>query len=899
MNRLLYLAWLRDWQRRPLQRLLTVLGVLIAVAVVLAVDLANQAAQRAFERSMQQVAGAATHQILGPVEGFPEIVYRDLRLQGWRDLAPVVEGALRLESGATVFLLGIDPLAEAPFRGGSGFFDEGRVRRLLVEPGTVLIPEADWLEWGWTGTEQTLVLPGPASAWTITGLRVAQTLGDGRIWVTDLATAQGLLQRHGRLDRVDVRLDRVDVQLDRVDVRLDRVDVQLDRVDVRLDRMQVPRHAERPGAGTAVDAAGFATSEDALRALLPPGLDLLPVAARSAASRELAQAFRINLTAMSLLALLIAAFLVYNTQAFSVLRRMEVLASLRLLGATRAQIFRLVWFEALLTGALGTGLGALAGIGLAQWLIGPVARTVSDHFFAVAVTSVTPRPLALLAIVLLGLGLSLLAALAPAWEAARGQGMQRMGRMALEQRSRQATGWLLASGALVMGLGGVLIGTAWGGLVGGFLALFLLVTGFLLGVPWMLGWSLRAWDRSRLALWSGPLARLAGRSLGQSLSRSAPAVVALTLALAAAIGVSVLVGSFRVSVADWLGQTLSSDLYVIATSPASARGAPALPGEWIAQLAAWPAVASVSTGSTLEVVAEGEMIRVFVLNPHPGGLSALNLVQGDPENLEERLRTTDAMLVTEAFAAQRGLRLGDRLSIATPMGERPFTLVGVYRDYSHPGGAVLLLPERFYAGPPPRFSSMGLLWRPDSDVDPGSGAKSGTSLAALAVQLEDWLREQPEPALLAWPERIEEQSMAIFDRTFAITHLLRVITLIVAFVAILSALIALQMERAREYAILRSNGLLTGGVVRLALWQGLYLGGFAALWSVPLGLGMGWVLIEVINQAAFGWRMEIRWPLWAILETLAWGWGAALLASLYPAWRLANMPLVPALRVNV
>lgn len=855
MNRLLYLAWLRDWQRRPLQRLLTVLGVLIAVAVVLAVDLANQAAQRAFERSMQQVAGAATHQILGPVEGFPETVYRDLRLQGWQDLAPVVEGSLRLESGATVFLLGIDPLAEAPFRGASGFFDEGRVRRLLVEPGTVLIPEADWLEWGWTGTEQTLVLPGPASAWTITGLRVAQTLGDGRIWVTDLATAQGLLQRLGRLDRVDVRLDRA--------------------------------------------AAGFATSEDALRALLPPGLDLLPVAARAAASRELAQAFRINLTAMSLLALLIAAFLVYNTQAFSVLRRMEVLASLRLLGATRAQIFRLVWFEALLTGALGTGLGALAGIGLAQWLIGPVARTVSDHFFAVAVTSVTPRPLALLAIVLLGLGLSLLAALAPAWEAARGQGMQRMGRMALEQRSRQATGWLLTGGALIMGLGGVLIGTAWGGLVGGFLALFLLVTGFLLGLPWMLGWSLRAWDRSRLTLWSGPLVRLASRSLGQSLSRSAPAVVALTLALAAAIGVSVLVGSFRVSVADWLGQTLSSDLYVIATSPASARGAPALPGEWIAQLAAWPAVASVSTGSTLEVVAEGEMIRVFVLDPHPGGLSALNLVRGDPENLEQRLRTTDAMLVTEAFAAQRGLRLGDRLYITTPTGERLFTLVGIYRDYSHPGGAVLLLPERFYAGPPPRFSSMGLLWRPDSDADPGSDATSGTSLAALAVQLEDWLRQQPEPAVLAWPERIEEQSMAIFDRTFAITHLLRVITLIVAFVAILSALIALQMERAREYAILRSNGLLTGGVVRLALWQGLYLGGFAALWSVPLGLGMGWVLIEVINQAAFGWRMEIRWPLWAILETLAWGWGAALLASLYPAWRLANMPLVPALRVNV
>jgi putative ABC transport system permease protein len=112
---LLLRAWLRDWTRHPLQRLLTILGVVIAVAVVLAVDLANQAAQRAFDRSMIEVAGAATHQVLGPVTGFPEEHYRDLRLQGWRGLAPVVEGALRLESGETIYLLGVDPLAEDPF----------------------------------------------------------------------------------------------------------------------------------------------------------------------------------------------------------------------------------------------------------------------------------------------------------------------------------------------------------------------------------------------------------------------------------------------------------------------------------------------------------------------------------------------------------------------------------------------------------------------------------------------------------------------------------------------------------------------------------------------------------------------------------------------------------------
>jgi putative ABC transport system permease protein len=81
-----------------------------------------------------------------------------------------------------------------------------------------------------------------------------------------------------------------------------------------------------------------------------------------------------------------------------------------------------VLFEALLVGLIGTAAGRPPGIWLAQGLVGQVARTVSDHFFVVAVTAVEPRPLALAAILVLGLGLSLLAALAPAWEAARERG---------------------------------------------------------------------------------------------------------------------------------------------------------------------------------------------------------------------------------------------------------------------------------------------------------------------------------------------------------------------------------------------------------------------------------------------------------------------------------------------
>ena len=834
---LLLRAWLRDWTRHPLQRLLTILGVVIAVAVVLAVDLANQSAQRAFDRSMIEVAGAATHQVLGPVEGFPEHHYRDLRLQGWRNLAPIVEGPLRLQSGETIYLLGVDPIAEEPFREGAAGFGAAPIQRLLTEPGTVLVPP-HWLEEQAIRTGEArvslLTAVGPRE---VTALAAPEAGAEARVWIADIATAQVLLDRVGRLDRIDARLD----------------------------------HPDAPAA---------------LEAALPDGLDLVPIAARDAAARELAQAFRINLTAMSLLALLIAAFLIYNTQTFSVLRRLEVLADLRLLGVSREQVTTVVLFEALLVGLIGTALGAVAGVVLAQGLVEQVALTVSDHFFAVAVTAVEPRPLALAAVVALGLGLSLVSALAPAWEAAQERGVGGSGRATLERRGRRLAGFLLIAGIAALLLGAAVAALGLGALVGGFVALFLMITGFLLLLPWFLAIGLRWLGAAVSERLSSPLPRLAVRSLERGLSRSGPAVVALTLALAAAIGVSVLVGSFRVSVSDWLGQTLTSDIYVVSASPASARGGTRLPGDWTRILADWPEVSSISTGATLDAVSDLGMIQLFLIDPHADWLDHLPLVRGSPEGLDARLRGEDAVLITEGFAAHKELGIGDRLEIGTPTGRRSFQVAGIYRDYSNPGGTVLIRADRFYRGTPHRFVSMGLR------------TASGVPIERLEARLDAWLAEQAQPAMITRPDAIETESMAIFDRTFAITHLLRVITLVVAFVAILSALVALQMERSREYAVLRSTGLLPDGVVRLVFLQGAVLGLFAAVAAIPLGLGMGWVLIEVINREAFGWRMDVLLPGLPLAENLALGLGAALLASIYPAWRLARMPLVPALRVE-
>ena len=143
---------------------------------------------------------------------------------------------------------------------------------------------------------------------------------------------------------------------------------------------------------------------------------------------------------------------------------------------------------------------------------------------------------------------------------------------------------------------------------------------------------------------------------------------------------------------------------------------------------------------------------------------------------------------------------------------------------------------------------------------------------------------------------ILEQSLQIFDRTFSITRVLRVLVILIAFVGILSAFMALQLERGREYAILRALGLTRGQISALTVIESVVLGLIAALLAVPTGLAMAWILTAAIQLRAFGWSMPFLASGLPLLLTILIGMSAAALASLYPAWQAAQRDPAPQLR---
>ncbi|MEN9422905.1 MAG: hypothetical protein RL122_288 [Pseudomonadota bacterium] len=614
-----------------------------------------------------------------------------------------------------------------------------------------------------------------------------------------------------------------------------------------------------------------------LQARLPPTLKLESFDSRQQVFTQMTQAFSTNLLAMSLLAMLVGAFLVYNTMTFSVLQRRQAFAIGRMVGVTGGQLFRHLLLEALVLGVVGSVLGVLLGVLLGQGLLVLVTQTISDLYVSVRATDLLLTP----AVLLKGVGITLLAVLvatlAPAWEAAQVSPVQVQRQSTLEQGNQRRGTGLAVVGVVLMLASAGLIGYSGKQLVTGFFGLFLLIVGYSLCVPLVLRVALHGLQQLRLRL----LPRMAIRGVQASLSRTSLAIIALTVAVSATVGVSIMIGSFRASVAEWLEMTLASDLYVSATSQEASRVDGSLHPDWLARVQGLAGVEAVSTGRTTRLTVEDFPMPALVLQPSRHSGRGFAFLEGDAAAIWRRFLAGEGLLVSEPFAYHRGKRRGDTVQVTTEVaGKVNLPVLGVFRDYSATQGMVVLprgLYERYWADR--GISSIGLQ------------AAAGADVAGLKRQLQIWageLQQAGQPLVVRSNRDIREFSLQVFDRTFAITNVLRLLVIIVAFVGVFSALMALFLEKGREFAILRATGFTPQQLQRLVLGQAALIGLLAGLLSLPLGWLLSVVLIEIINQRSFGWTMQTHVFVFVPLQAVALALVAALLASLYPVRRMGR-----------
>ncbi len=860
---------LRRLLRERGRTLLAVAGVALGVAVFVAVRLAAGSAMASFADTVDAVAGRANLQVLARGDGFDERLFLRVRsARGVEAAAPVVQvsvlakaggarGGGAVEAGSrggydeTLLVLGLDPLVEAPFvrletAGGAGIGGAAGALRLMTDPSAIAVTRAFAARHGLAaGDTVTMLVAGAPRPFTIGAVLetagLQQAMG-GNVVICDLATAQEVFGRIGRLDRIDL--------------------------------VVAPRERDRV--------------RRELAAILPPdaGVDL-PVA-RTRQVENMVRAFSLNLTALTFIAVFVSTFLIFNAMAMAVVRRRRDIGVLRALGMSRARVAALWLVEAGLVGVAGSAAGLLLGRAMAGGTLGFVGRTLTDLYLVPHTRDVRIDPFTLAAGAAIGVGASLLSALLPALEAASTPpGMTlRQGALLEAQPLPLRALSFAGAGALVLAAA-TAAWTTWARVAwGGFACAGLVLVGFSLLAPFA---TLAAERLTRpFARRFGIEVALGARALRETVARASAVVAALMVAVGMLVALTIMVGSFRRTVDTWITQTLRGDLYVEPVGHRVSAAATVLPPELVRAARGIPGVVAVDTYRATPITWRGAIatevgIDFRVQRDH----GHLAFVDGRDHRvvLDQALRE-GGVIVTESFAHAHHVRTGDALALPGRAGAERAIVRGIFYDYSTEGGAVLMDGAEFARRwGTDRVESMALYVAPGADVERVRRAFVAACGPGRLVHVT------PNVAL-------RRRVLTVFDQTFQVTWALQGIAVLVAVLGVVSTLTALVLQRGREIGILRASGATRAQVRRMVLAESGLLGLAGSGLGCVAGVALALVLTAVINRQFFGWTVQFTVDPWVFVRAVALLLAVSLLAGLVPAHLAAGRVSAEAMRVD-
>lgn len=846
MRTILAALVIRYVRQNVLRSAVTVVAVMLGVALVFAIDLANATAVASFSSSVNVMASHVNLQVFGVGRGFDErTLLRVQRVRGVAAVYPLIEGELIVgerrgdpESGEVLRVIGLDimrPLPQATSSGApfslNSFINENGVivsariaRQYGVRAGSLLRAYAGVRA---VSLRVSAVLP-------------AKTAGvDSSVAFVDIASAQDLFAKVGRLDRLD------------------------------LD----------------VDPQRLAAVRQEVRRVLPPGVRAISPAVRSDEIARLLRSFRLNLEALSYVALLVGMYLIYNALAISVVQRKPEISTLRSLGARRRDIFTAFLCEGALYGIAGSIAGLIAGALLAQGAVHAVSHTVSTLYVGSHADGVVFSAGAFAKALAVGFGSSLLSAAAPAWEAASVAPAIGMRSAGYEQhRDQSAERFALAGGLLLVAAWFASRAPALDGIpVFGYGSGVLTIAGASLCVPLVLQTVLRGWrivGGRRM-----PTLTLALQSMRSGSRRYAVAIASLAVAVAMMTSIAILITSFRATIIDWSEHSLRADLFIKPPGAVDASFSGRFEPSFVRKVASVHGVLAVDTFRGFAIPFRGGITYLGATAFESFGFrNKVSFVSRiDPAQLAHSMPGSQNVIASEPFMIRYGLHDGNSFSLETPSGERTFTIVATYNDYSSDAGAFIMDQRTFrrlYHDQ--NVDSIAVYVRPGASL-PSVRSAIVRSVAPARIDIES-------------NRELRAIVLSIFDRTFAITNALYIVSIIIAVLGVVSTLFALVLERRRDIALLRYLGLTTGGVKRMVFTQAGVVGIVAALWGLLLGIALSLLLVFVINRQSFGWVISLRLPYAFFGEVTVLVVLAAIMAAIYPATVAARISSAGALR---
>jgi putative ABC transport system permease protein len=607
--------------------------------------------------------------------------------------------------------------------------------------------------------------------------------------------------------------------------------------------------------------------------LLPPGVEVRPQGTGTEENRKMLAAFRWNLRLLSYIALVVGAFLIYNTISVSVVRRRSEIGIVRALGADRRDVLTAFLGEAACLGMAGALIGLPLGRIMAGGAVKLMAATVESLYVSSRPGAIALTPYSLALALLIGVGVAVISALSPAREAMQVSPVDAMAQGRREFIARAHKGRDLAIAAVLAGLAALAsrMPSFAGKPLFGYLATILLIAAAAYAMPALVN-SISRIAAGVLGKLFGVEAMLASRSLAASLRRTSVLVGALATAVAMMVSVGIMVGSFRQTVVTWMNQQLPADLYLRPAGDPAADRHPTISVELAEEIAKLPGVAAVDRLRAYQISYDGMPATLASIDLQ--GVRAYrhsDFFSGRPTSeVLEQLRGKNNIIASEPFTYKHKVKAGDTITLPLGGTRANFQIVDIFYDYASERGYILM--DR----------DMLLKFLPD-ETPTNLGVFVAPNSKAEEVRKEIQQVAAGHRILIFSNRDLRTEAVRIFDRTFAITYALEAVAVIVAVMGIAGALIALVIDRRRELGLLRFLGASSGQIRKMILVEAGLLGLLANLAGFVLGYFLSLILVFVINRQSFGWTIRFHWPIAVLLGALTVVYSTTVVSGLYPA----------------
>jgi len=850
------ISW-RHVRRHRLRTVLTFLGMALGVAVIVAIALVNRSLSTSFQSTIEQIAGKAVLQVSNAESGIPESIFPTIRdTEGVQDAAPAVEGFLPV-SGAErerLYVLGVDLLTDSGVRDhqftDSGFgFDQAL--DFIARPDSIALTESFARRFGLRiGARITLGTSAGKQSYTVGALLKEQ--GTARVFggnfaLMDVPVAQRAFGKEGKLDIVDLTVEEGS---------------KIEAVQERLrQRLRGVAEVERPKK-------------------------------RGEQIESLLTSFRVGLFFVSLIALFVGFFLIYNTVAVSVVQRKREIGTLRCLGMRRGELLRLIVSEALILALVGAATGCLLGWALAQGALLAVGETVRNLFSSIVLagSSLSANELALA--VASAVGVALFAALHPAMEAISISPLENARQAAWRPVFHPGKSWATRLGCLCLVVAPALV--FFSPLVYGPVSQFSFgVVGmlvFLLGLasfsPLIISFAVGRFWRSPAGVpgLSWAETRLASDSLRRNPLRSGITVATMIISLAAIFTIAAFINSVRGSLLAWVDQMVTADIIVSSGARTAGPRNVSLREDPLPGLKALPGVRIVDLYRLVRANYHGKPIVVESFSAvDSASVRTLPMAEGDGTKALREMAEGKGAIISESFQRRFGKGTHDVIELTTPSGPASFKVLGIYVDYSSDIGSVLMdraLYKKY--------------WRDDLVDAFDLWLEPGADMRAVIAEIKAAYGAKYQ-LFVSTHRELRDAVVNIMEQSFVVNYAVEIVAIVVAIFSVINTLLASVLDRTREIGVLRAIGATQAQIRRIVVFEAATMGLLGGLLGLFAGTIMAYHHVVYNTKVLTGWTFQFYYPYGIALFALVAAVLLCLAAGYGPAKQAAATPIVSAI----